>query len=458
VTDPHLAVNSEYPNYIEAVDLETNTADTSIFTKAADGETNFLGMCWPGTGVWLDPFNKAARKWWGSLYTNQRFKGITDRYQFWVDMNEPAVFASEMRTMQLNNVHKDDNMNWILHRDVHNAYGSMVQKAIYEGLLERHDHKKRPFILTRSYFLGQQRWGTYWTGDNWNNFNEMSGAVNNILTNGLTGVINGGSDIPGFLDWGRKGANDKYWDWLVSNFYQLGVFMPFMRAHGDELGGHMREPWLFKPHVQEVIRQTVWQRYSFIHYLYTTFYFGSKTGIPIMRPMFLEFPKDFFTFTLSSQFMFGDSFLFAMKNTPNVVDGNGQSTSYQQVYAWDKSYQKVEAYLPHGEKGDLLWYDYSSKLPQVNENGDSVQFVSRMQKLDESLLLIKGGTIVPLLLHNEALSLMRCINNPIHLEAFLDRQGKAEGSLILDDGISIDSNTSKYRFRFENNRLVIIVD
>lgn len=119
-----------------------------------------------------------------------------------------------------------------------------------------------------------------------------------------------------------------------------------------------------------------------------------------MRPMFLEFPKDVFTFTLSSQFMFGDSFLFAMKNTPNVVDGNGQSTSYQNVHAWDKNYQKVEAYLPQNDKGDLLWYDYSSKLPQVNEKGDSVQFLSRMQRLDESLLLIKGSTIVPLLLHN----------------------------------------------------------
>ena len=74
------------------------------------------------------------------------------------------------------------------------------------------------------------------------------------------------------------------------------------------------------------------------------------------------------------------------------------------------------------------------------------------------MLLIKGGTILPILLHNEALSLMRCINNPIKLEVFLDRKGYAEGSLVLDDGVSVVSNTSKYRFKFENNKLTIIAD
>ena len=77
----------------------------------------------------------------------------------------------------------------------------------------------------------------------------MTGAVNMILTNGITGVINGGADIPGFLDWKMDSASDKYYDWHVSNFYQLGSLMPFMRAHGEELNWHRREPWLFRPHV-----------------------------------------------------------------------------------------------------------------------------------------------------------------------------------------------------------------
>ena len=58
-----------------------------------------------------------------------------------------------MRTMQLNSVHKDDKMNWILHRDVHNAYGGMVQKATYEGMLANNPNK-RPFSLSRALFLG----------------------------------------------------------------------------------------------------------------------------------------------------------------------------------------------------------------------------------------------------------------------------------------------------------------
>jgi len=139
VTDPHLAIDPEYDVYMEGKDLENRNSNTSVYIKSPDGESNYFGLCWPGMSVYFDPFNKPARDWWSSLYTADKFKGITDIYQFWVDMNEPSVFQSEMRTMQLNTVHKDDDMNWILHRDVHNAYGGMVQKTIYEGLLKRDD-------------------------------------------------------------------------------------------------------------------------------------------------------------------------------------------------------------------------------------------------------------------------------------------------------------------------------
>jgi alpha 1,3-glucosidase len=69
-------------------------------------------------------------------------------------MNEPSVFNAEMRTFPLQNIHKREDGTWILHRDVHNAYGGMHQKTTWQGLLARNSHKQRPFVLTRSFFLG----------------------------------------------------------------------------------------------------------------------------------------------------------------------------------------------------------------------------------------------------------------------------------------------------------------
>jgi alpha-glucosidase (family GH31 glycosyl hydrolase) len=86
-----------------------------------------------------------------------------------------------------------------------------------------------------------------------------------------------------------------------------------MRAHGNEKAGHHREPWLITD--SNAIRRAIWLRYSFIHYLYTTFIEAVETGVPIMRPMFLEFPQDTTTFSMQSQFMFGSDILVVPKIT-----------------------------------------------------------------------------------------------------------------------------------------------
>ena len=74
------------------------------------------------------------------------------------------------------------------------------------------------------------------------------------------------------------------------------------------------------------------------------------------------------------------------------------------------------------------------------------------------MLFVKGGSIIPALNHEHALSLMRCINKPIILKVYIDKYGKAEGSLVLDDGISVNSNTSKYKFTLHANKLTVTVD
>ena len=155
--------------------------------------------------------------------------------------------------------------------------------ASYKGLTARDQSKLRPFVLTRSFFLGSQKWGAYWTGDNYTQDAEVWGAVKMIMQNGIGGNIFGGADIPGFIGT----PTEEMW----VRMYQAGMYFPFFRAHCD-INNTDREPWIQTQRVQKVIRDAINRRYDMIHYLYTVFYEATQTGTPFMRPMWLEFPDD----------------------------------------------------------------------------------------------------------------------------------------------------------------------
>ncbi len=80
--------------------------------------------------------------------------GWNKLFHIWIDMNEPSVFGGPEGTMQKDNYHVQVNGTPIKHRDIHNAYGLMMSKATYEGMVERDEGRQRPFILTRSSYFG----------------------------------------------------------------------------------------------------------------------------------------------------------------------------------------------------------------------------------------------------------------------------------------------------------------
>ena len=95
-------------------------------------------------------------------------------------------------------------------------------------------------MLTRSTFFGSQRYGAMWTGDNSATYDDVPLALNMIMSLGISGITHSGADVPGFI-----GVPE---DDLFVQFYQLGVFFPFFRAHTDKWNP-MREPWLQSPRV-----------------------------------------------------------------------------------------------------------------------------------------------------------------------------------------------------------------
>ena len=226
ILDPHIKKSEDYFVYSEGLSLEKDSDVNSIFVKDATGKVDFSGTCWPGESVWIDFLNENARAYWATRYDYEKFKGSTHIYHAWNDMNEPSVFSEESKTIPTTAKHRRANGEMVEHREFHNAYGATQQSWSYKGLLWRDNHRRRPFILTRSFFLGSQKFSAYWTGDNCaTDENEPWGAMKMVIQNGLGGMIFGGADIPGFL------GNPSQEMWIRG--YQMGMYMPVFRAHSD---------------------------------------------------------------------------------------------------------------------------------------------------------------------------------------------------------------------------------
>ena len=129
-----------------------------------------------------------------------------------------------------------ENGKYVLHRDVHNAYGTLEHMSSYEGWARKYSGDDlRPFILSRSYFFGSQKYGPMWTGDTQALLDEPWGSLNEMLSIGVAGHPFGGADIPGY----KLDPPEDLWVMM----YQLGMFYPFFRAH-NEINYQDREPWL----------------------------------------------------------------------------------------------------------------------------------------------------------------------------------------------------------------------
>ena len=183
ITDPHIKKDPSYNVYKEGVLAEAGSVYhtwgeylkknfTSIFIKGSNGHP-FEGYCWPGQSNWIDFLNENAQRFWQEKMQPSFFKGTNSRYAFWIDMNEPSVFQQPNLTMPLDNLHYASNGKSYLHRDVHNLYGSLQHKTVHKGMLIRDNFKLRPFVLTRSFYFGSQKYGAYWTGDNQEGFQEL---------------------------------------------------------------------------------------------------------------------------------------------------------------------------------------------------------------------------------------------------------------------------------------------
>ena len=172
--DPHLKVDNDYSVYKEAL-------DKNLFIKEKDGVSSFVGNCWPGRSSWPDFLNPEARSWWESNYAYAKYKHSKPNLHIWNDMNEIAVFDSCDLTAPRDLIHYGN----IEEREVHNIYGHLMVSSSFGGLVKRDQNQNsRPFILTRSFFAGSQKYALVWTGDNTANWDHLLSSIQMVLTYG----------------------------------------------------------------------------------------------------------------------------------------------------------------------------------------------------------------------------------------------------------------------------------
>lgn len=288
IVDPGVKEDPEYLVYQEGVRGDR-------FCKYIEGNIYF-GDVWPGKSAFPDFTNSDVRKWWGEkheFYTRIGIEGV------WNDMNEPAVF-NETKTMDLKVIHDNDG-DPKTHREMHNLYGLLMGEATYEGMKEQLNGN-RPFLLTRAGFAGVQRYGTVWTGDNRSFWEHLQMSIPMCMNLGISGIPFCGPDVGGF-------AHDTTGQ-LLLRWTQVGTFTPYFRNH-SVLDSIRQEPWSFGEDYEKVIKKYIQERYVWLPYLYTLFREASVTGVPVMRPLVLEYPDDKHTFNLSDQFIIGSNVIVA---------------------------------------------------------------------------------------------------------------------------------------------------
>ena len=287
------------------------------FVKNPDGSV-YTGRVWPGPSVFPDFTRRETRAWWGTLYGDLRHSGVDG---FWNDMNEPSIFDSPTHTMPENVVHRIDELGFMsrtaTHAEIHDVYGMENSRATFDGL-KALDPDVRPFVLTRATYAGGQRYAATWTGDNSSSWSHLRFTTPMLENLGLSGFAFSGGDVGGYA--GTPTPE------LLTKWLEVAAFQPIDRDHAEKGKGD-QEPWVGGPEQEAIRRHFIETRYQLLPYLYTLADEASRTGLPLVRPLFLEFPNAApdghpidTDLAAAGEFMLGPNLLIAPSPYPDEQD------------------------------------------------------------------------------------------------------------------------------------------
>lgn len=367
---------------------------------------------WPQSGVdgWppnleypsgvrvYDAYSPKAR----DIYWEHLNKGIFQLGMdgWWMDSTEPDHFNHKESDF-------DRQTGLGSYRSVRNAY-PLVSVGGVSDHQRALTQDKRVIILTRSGFLGQQRYGSnVWSGDVQSSWDMFRKQITAGLNFSLTGMPHWNSDLGGFFagsyntSWGDNSAtrNPMYQE-LYVRWLQFGVFCPMMRSHGADVPrefywyGKKGEP------VYDALVDAVKLRYTLLPYIYSTSWDVTHNRSTFMRALFMDFVNDKQTWNVNDEYMFGKAFLVApvlhAQYTPEV-----QQKTLEENEGWNRDSKKsaktpiltdfthsknMEVYLPASTR----WYNFWTN--EAIEGGQKLVISTTLNRIP---LFVRAGSIVP---------------------------------------------------------------
>lgn len=252
------------------VEFDEGVAGDRFVRGPGNGFTN--GFVWPGVVHYPDFLDAGCREWWAGRYAKLVESGVAGA---WHDMNEPtSLLAWGTRTLPPSARHRTDS-GVRRHDEVHNYFGLAMDEAGALGL-RRAAPERRPYLLSRSGWLGVGRTSFVWSGDIETSFEGLALQVRSLVGLGLSGVPFSGSDIGGFSG---DPTPELYVRWL-----ELSIFSALCRTH-SAIWTAERAPWRLDPPFDDAATSLIRLRYRLLPTLYTLAHEAVITGWPLLRPL-----------------------------------------------------------------------------------------------------------------------------------------------------------------------------
>ncbi len=411
IIDPGVKKDSDYDIFKEGVKKD-------LFCKRKNGDT-FYGTVWPGTVAYPDFFKENTRDWWATLVSSLIRKGVSG---VWNDMNEPVLKMKGKSNIDDPDMYHSYKDKLYKHKELRNLYAYFMAKATELGLTKERPNT-RGFILTRSGFAGIQKYSAVWTGDNNSTWEHLRMTIPMLLNLGLSGVSFCGADVGGFAS-GSKCLIFKVMKKLdpspelYARWIELACLTPFFRTH-TIFKSKDQEPWSFGEEVENISKKYIKLRYQLLPYLYNCFYEAHSSGVPVMRPLFLNYPGDKKTYLIDDEYFVGEDLLVAPVVNKGAVDRC--------------------VYLPDGE-----WINYYNG--DIYSGNKEIIVNTPLEMLP---IFIKDGSIIPKY-ENFIQSTSDIKESILLVDVYLNKSSNSY-ELYEDDGFSNDYQnglSSKTEFKY----------
>ena len=252
------------------------------FLKRPNGDVWQWDMWQPGLAI-VDFTNPAACAWY-----QQKLEAL-------IDMGVDCFKTDFGERIPTDVVYADGSDP----QKMHNYYTYLYNRTVYD-LLARKKGKEEAILFARSATVGGQKFPVHWGGDCWSTYEAMQESLRGGLSLTSSGFGFWSHDIGGFE---RRSTADVYKRWCA-----FGLLSSHSRLHGSD---SYRVPWAYDEEAVDVLRFFTQLKARLMPYLYASAVHTSRTGVPMMRMMALEFPEERNCAYLSSQYMLGDSLLVA---------------------------------------------------------------------------------------------------------------------------------------------------